>query len=88
MKLKRFTDEQKILILKEFEAGIPLKELCRKHAVSDATVYNWKRKLGGMEVQDAKRMRALDDENRKLKRLVADLSLENVALKDIVSGKI
>ena len=88
MKIKRFTDEQKILILKEFEAGTPLKELCRKHAISDATFYNWKRKLGGMEIQDAKRMRSLDDENRKLKRLVADLSLENVALKDIVSGKI
>jgi len=88
MKIKKFTDEQKIGILKEFDAGIPVKELCRKHAISDASVYNWKKKLGGMEIKDTKRMRGLEDENKKLKRLVADLSLENVALKDIVGGKI
>ena len=88
MKVKKFTDEQKIGILKELDAGLPIKELCRKHAVSDSAIYYWKRKLGGMEVHEAKRMRQIDDENRKLKRLVADLSLENAALKDIVSGKI
>lgn len=88
MKGKHFTDEQKILVVKELDAGMPIKELCRKHSISDATVYNWKRKLGGMEVQDAKRMRSMEDEIKKLKRLVADLSLENVALKDIISGKI
>lgn len=88
MKTKRFTDEQKIGILKELDAGLPIKELCRKHAVSDAAIYYWKKKLGGMDVHEAKRFRQVEDENKKLKRLVADLSLENVALKDIVSGKI
>ena len=88
MKVKKFTDEQKIGILKELDAGIPVRDLCRKYGVSNASIYLWKRKLGGMDVQDAKRLRFTEDENRKLKRLVADLTLEVVALKDIVSGKI
>ena len=88
MKTKRFTDEQKILILKELDAGIAVKDLCRKHGVSDATIYNWKRKLGGLEVHNTKRLKALEDENRKLKRLVAEQQLDLIVLKDIVSGKI
>lgn len=88
MKTKKYTDEQKLGILKELDAGIPIKELSRKYGVSDGTIYYWKSKMGGMSTSDVKRMRSLEDENRKLKRLVADLSLDNVALKDIVSGKI
>ena len=88
MKTKRFTDEQKILILKELDAGIAVKDLCRKHGVSDATIYNWKRKLGGLEVHDAKRLKALEDENWKLKCLVVEQQLDFIVLKDIVLGKI
>ncbi len=88
MKTKRFTDEQKIGILKELDAGISVKDLCRKHGVSDATIYYWKRRLGGMDVKDTKRMRQLESENQKLKRLVADQALDLCVLKDIVSGKI
>lgn len=88
MKGKRFKEEQIISILKEWDAGGLVKDLCRKYAVSDATLYTWKRKFGGMEVSDAKKLRALEDENRKLKRIVADQSLDLMALKDIVSGKI
>lgn len=88
MKTKKYTDEQKLGILKELDAGVPIKELCRKYGISDGAIYYWKSKMGGMCTSDIKRMRQLEDENRKLKRLVADLSLDNVALKDIVSGKI
>lgn len=88
MKGIRFKEEQIIKILKEWDAGLPMKDLARKHGVTDATLYNWKRKYGGMELGDAKKLKALDDENRKLKRIVADLTLDNMALKDIVSGKI
>lgn len=88
MKGQRFTEEQIIGVLKEWDAGVQLKDLIRKHGITDSTLYNWKRKFGGMEVSDAKRLRALEDENRKLKRIVADLTLDNTALKDIVSGKI
>jgi len=87
MKGKRFTEEQMIGILKELDAGLPLKEVCRKHSVSDATIYKWKAKLGGMQVSDARRLRAIEEENRKLKRVVADLTLDNVVLKDLVSKK-
>lgn len=72
MKRNRFTDEQIIGILKEHEAGTPVSELCRKHGVSDASIYKWKAKFGGMEVSEAKRLKTLEDENTKLKRLLAD----------------
>ena len=82
MKRKRFTDEQIIGILKEHEAGTPVAELCRKHGVSDASIYKWKAKFGGMDVSEAKRLKTLEDENTKLKRLLAEAMLDNAALKD------
>jgi putative transposase len=88
VKHKKHTDEQKVAILKELDAGMPVKELTRKYGVSDATIYNWKKKFGGIDVNEVKRLRHLEDENRKLKRVVADLTLDNIALKDIVSGKL
>jgi putative transposase len=82
----RFT-EQIIGILKEHEAGMPVSDLCRKHGVSDASIYKWKARFGGMEVSEAKRLRALEDENAKLKRMLADAMLNNVALKDLLGKK-
>ncbi len=87
MKRKRVTEEQIIGILKEHEAGVSVAELCRKHGVSDASIYKWKAKFGGMDVSEAKRLRALEDENAKLKRLLADAMLDNVALKDLLGKK-
>lgn len=87
MKQSRYSEEQIIGILKEHEAGVKTADLCRQHGMSPATLYKWKSKFGGMEVSDAKRLRALEAENAKLKRLVADLTLDNVALKDVVSKK-
>jgi putative transposase len=87
MKRSRFSEEQIIGILKEHEAGVPVAELCRKHGVSDASIYNWKARFGGMEVSEAKRLRALEDENAKLKRMLADAMLDNVALKDLLGKK-
>ena len=81
---RRFTEERIIGILKEHEAGISAKELCRKHGMSDASFYKWKAKFGGMEVSDARRLRDLEDENRKLKRLVADLSMDKMALEEVL----
>jgi len=86
MKRNRFTEEQIIGILKEHEAGVPVADLCRKHGVSDASIYKWKAKFGGMDVSEAKRLRSLEEENAKLKRLVAELSLDKLVLKDIASG--
>ncbi len=83
MKRSRFTDEQIIGILKEHEAGTPVSELCRKHGVSDASIYKWKAKFGGMDVSEARRLKTLEDENTKLKRLLADAMLDNAALKDL-----
>jgi putative transposase len=77
MKRSPYTEEQIIGILKEQEAGVPVAELCRKHGMSDATFYNWKSKYGGLEVSEAKRLRALEAENAKLKRLLADAMLDN-----------
>jgi putative transposase len=87
MKRKRFTEEQIIGILREQEAGAKTGDLARKHGVSEATLYNWKAKFGGMDVSDAKRLKALEDENGKLKRLLADAMLDNRALKDLLSKK-
>ena len=83
----RFTEEQIIGILKEQEAGRSVKEILRDHGISQDTFYRWRRKFGGLEVNEAKRLRDLEDENKRLKRLVADLTLDNQALKDVVSRK-
>ena len=87
MKRARFTEEQIIGVLKEAEAGAKTAELARKHGISEATFYNWKSKYGGLEVSEAKRLRALEDENAKLKRLLADAMLDNAGLKDLLSKK-
>jgi putative transposase len=87
MKRTRFTEEQIIGVLKEAEAGAKAAELARKHGISEATLYNWKAKYGGLEVSDAKRLRALEDENAKLKRLLADAMLDNAGLKDLLAKK-
>lgn len=87
MKRSRFSEEQIISILKEHEAGVTVSDLCRKHGVSDASIYKWKAKFGGMDVSEAKRLRALEDENAKLKRMLADAMLDNVALKDLLGKK-
>ena len=87
MKRKRFTEEQIIGILREQEAGAKTGDLARKHGVSEATLYNWKAKFGGMDVSDARRLKALEDENGKLKRLLADAMLDNTALKDLLAKK-
>jgi putative transposase len=87
MKRSRFSEEQIIGILKEHEAGVSVADLCRKHGVSDASIYKWKAKFGGLEVSEAKRLRALEDENAKLKRMLADAMLDNVALKDLLGKK-
>ena len=81
---RRFSDEQIIGMLKEHEAGVTAKELCRRHGMSDATFYKWKAKFSGMEISEARRLRDLEDENRKLKRLVADLSLDKMALEEVL----
>lgn len=87
MKRKRFTEEQIIAVLKEAEAGIPVQELCRKHGMSNPTFYAWKAKFSGMEVNEAKRLRQLEEENRRLKHIVADLTLDVQLLKAVNSKK-
>ncbi len=87
MKRSKFSEEQVIAILREQEAGAKTADVCRRHGISSATFYAWKAKYGGMEPSDAKRLKALEDENAKLKRLYADAMLDNSALKDLVAKK-
>ena len=84
---KRFSEEQIISILKEAEAGLPVKELCRKHNISDATFYTWRKKFGGMEVSEARRLKTVEDENARLKKLLAESLLDNEALKAALNRK-
>lgn len=84
MRRSRFGEEQIIAILREQEAGAATSEVCRRHGISDATFYKWKAKYGGMEVSDTKRLKGLEDENRRLKKLLAEAMLDNAALKDLL----
>ena len=88
MKRSRYTDSQIVKILKEVEGGRLVKEVCREYGISDATYYNWKSKFGGMEASDIKRLKDLEEENRRLKQMFADISLEHKLLKDIVEKKL
>ena len=87
MKRIRFTEEQIIAVLCEHEAGAKTADLARKHGISEATLYNWKAKYGGMEMSDAKRLRSLEEENRKLKKLLAESMLDQAALKELLTKK-
>ena len=87
MKRTRFTEEQIIGILREHEAGATTADVCRKHGISSATFYKWKAKYGGLEVSDARRLRSLEDENRRLKKLLAEAMLDNAMLRDVAARK-
>ena len=88
MKGTRFSETQIVGILNEADAGLAVKEICRKYGISDSTYYNWKKKYGGLGVSEVRRLRELEAENAKLKRMYADLSLENDALKELISKKL
>ena len=85
MRGTRHSEEQIISILKQADSGVKTAELCRQHGITEATYYRWKAKYGGMDVSDAKKLKQLEEENRKLKHVVADLTLDNLALKDVIS---
>ncbi len=87
MKKARFTEEQIIAVMREHEAGAATSDVCRKHGISSATFYKWKAKYGGLDVSEARRLRSLEDENRRLKKLLAETMLDNAMLKDIASKK-
>ena len=87
MKRSRFSEEQIIWILKEHEAGVPVADLARKHGISEATFYNWKAEYGGMDVSEAKRLKALEEENAKLKKLLAEQMLDAATLRELLSKK-
>ena len=87
MKRKRFSEEQIIAVLREHEAGTKTADLARKHGVSEATIYNWKAKFGGMDISEAKRLKALEEENARLKKLLAEQMLDVTALRELVSKK-
>lgn len=88
MRKTKFSEHQIIKILKEVEGGRMVKDVCREHGISDATYYNWKSKYGGMEASDIRRLKALEEENAKLKRMYADMALENTALKDVIEKEL
>jgi putative transposase len=87
MKRSRFTEEQIIAVLQEQEAGVSTADVCRKHGVSSATFYKWKAKFGGLDVSEARRLKALESENSRLKRMLAEAMLDNAALKDLLGKK-
>jgi putative transposase len=87
MKKSKFTEEQVVYALKQAEAGVPIKELCRKYGVSEATFYAWRKKYGGLGAEEMRRLKQLEEENRRLKGLVADLALDKQILQDVLSKK-
>jgi putative transposase len=87
MKRSRFTEEQIVRVLQEHVSGTKIRDICRRHGITETTFHRWRAKFGGMQVSDARRLKALEDENRRLKKLVADLSLDNAMLKDVAGRK-